>query len=98
RDGNGIIDRRESQSPRRILIQPTPGAPAIDYGTFRPGADGVPRLNPLFRVWYVDASGRSIPDAVSFRDRRVAGLRFSMQVFGWGRGYRELHGSKLPQG
>jgi len=88
KNGNAQIDREEVAQSRPVRIAPYPGMPAVDYGDLSPGSDGVPRLNPLFRVWYVDASGKVLPDALSLKDPRVAAFNFAAQPFGWGRGLR----------
>src|SRR5207244_4055952 len=64
------------------------GSPALDYGDLSPDPHGVPQLNPLFRVWYLDASGKVVPDALSLKDPRVVAFNFAAQPFGWGRGLR----------
>lgn len=92
RNANGIIDREEARQPARVLISPAPGVAAIDYGDLSPGPDGVPRLNPIFRLWFLDREGRVVANAIGLNDPRVASFDFSMEVFGWGRGYRTLPG------
>lgn len=98
RNRNGIIDRDEVRSPCPVRIRPTPEAESVDYGDLSPGPDGVPRLNAVFRIWYVDASGRVVPDAVSLADPRVQGFGFVMQPFGWGRGRVLVDGHSVSQG
>jgi hypothetical protein len=97
-DHDGMISRAEVAAPCPVEIRSTPEAAAIDYGDLQPGPDGVPRLNSLFRVWYVDASGRILKDAVSFKDPRVAAFGFAAQPFGWGRGYQEIDGTRVSEG
>jgi di-heme oxidoreductase (putative peroxidase)/EF hand domain-containing protein len=96
-DRDGVISRAEVAGPCPVEIRPAPDAAPIDYGDLQPGPDGVPQLNSLFRVWYVDASGR-IQDAVSFKDPRVAAFGFAVQPFGWGRGYQEIGGARVSEG
>jgi Di-haem oxidoreductase, putative peroxidase len=92
---NGFIDRAESRGPKPVRIKPIAGSTrVIDYGDLSPGPDGVPRLNNVFRLWYVDGAGALIPDAVSLADTRVAGFGLAMQPFGWGRG-RTMNGGRL---
>ncbi len=98
RDRDGVLSRAEVAAPSPVRIRPLPEAPEIDYGDLSPGADGVPRLNPLFRVWYVDARGELLPDAVSLADPRAAGFGFAPQPFGWGRGTRLLAGRRVAEG
>lgn len=85
---DGWISRAEAAQAGRITITPAPGEVAIDFGFLAADAHGVPRLNPIFRVWYVDARGLALPDALGLDDPRVAGFGFAMQPFGWGRGRR----------
>ncbi len=95
---NGVIDRAEVKAAMPALIRPRPDAPAIDYGDLAPGADGVPRLNTVFRLWYVDSAGKVIKDAVGLDDPRVAAFDFAMEPFGWGRGYRRVGERRISQG
>ena len=95
---NGVIDRAEVQQPRPVLIEPQPGAPTIDYGDLQPGADGVPRLNSLFRVWYLDAAGHVLPDAYGMDDPRVAAFNFAVELFGWGRGWHQIGSHRVSEG
>jgi hypothetical protein len=97
-DGDGLLGRDELAGPRPVRIRPTPDAPPIDFGDLSPGPDGVPRLNPVFRVWYLNADGRVLPDAYSFADERVASMGLAMQPFGWGRGLRRVGGLRIAQG
>lgn len=92
RDGNGTIERGEISRTAPARVAPAPGAPAVDYGNLAPGPEGVPRLNPVFRVWYLDARRRVVPDARGLNDPRVVSFGFAMQPFGWGRGLRRLAG------
>lgn len=97
-DGDGLISHRELGGPRPLRIAPRPGAPEIDFGDLSPDADGIPRLNSMFRIWFVDAEGRLLPDALGLDDERVAAFGFAPQPFGWGRGRVEVDGHSLPQG
>ncbi len=85
---DGWISRAEAVPARPLALVPAPGEAAVDYGSLTPDARGVPKLNPGFRVWYVDSRGRPVPDALSLDDPRVGGFDFVMQPFGWGRGRR----------
>jgi len=82
-DRNGWVARDEAVGVR-VLIVPEPGARPIDFGT---GGDndgnGVPDLNPVFRIWYVDANGRRLPTATSLNAPGVAGYNFQMRLYGW---------------
>lgn len=99
RNGNGTIERAEVSQSCPVLIASAPGAPLVDYGNLAPGPDGVPRLNPIFRVWYLDAQRRVLPDAYGLNDPRVAAFGFAMQPFGWGRGLRKLaDGREISEG
>jgi hypothetical protein len=95
---NGVIDRAEVSGPRPVRIEPEPGAPAIDFGDLAPGPDGVPRLNSLFRIGYLDARGQVIPDAYGLDDRRVAAFNFAVEVFGWGRGWHQIGSHRVSEG
>lgn len=97
-NGNGLIDREEVTEPRPVVIRPTPEAEPVDYGDLAPGPDGVPQLNCVFRVWYVDAEGEILPNVFSLADPTVAGYGFAMQPFGWGRGYRQIDDRQFCQG
>ncbi|HEX3682092.1 MAG TPA: di-heme oxidoredictase family protein [Bryobacteraceae bacterium] len=99
RNRNGLIDRDEVRLSRPVRIAPEPGAPPIDYGDLSPGADGVPRLNSLFRLWYFDSDRRLLPEATGFNDKRVAAFDFAVQVFGWGRGWHtNADGTRTSEG
>lgn len=95
---NGAIDRAEVSGPRPVRIRPTPEAEPIDYGDLAPGADGVPRLNALFRVWYLNAEGKILPDALGLDDPQVAAFDFAAQPFGWGRGTRRIGARSVSEG
>jgi hypothetical protein len=99
RNRNGRIEPEEAPCPSPVRIAPQPGAPPIDFGDACPGPDGVPKLNVLFRIWYVDSRGHVLPDALSLRSPGVAGYNFAPQPFGWGRGTR-LHsgGERTSEG
>ena len=88
---NGFIDRGESEKVRAVLKNIPDGIPGeqfpIDFGCFGDAdGDGVPDLNPVCNIWYVDAEGRRLPGATSLHDSDVAGYNFEVQVFGWGHG------------
>jgi hypothetical protein len=97
-DRDGVLNRAEVAGPRPVRIEPAPGAPAIDFGDLSPGPDGVPRLNPLFRVWYVDAQGKVVADAWGLDDPRVVAFNFAVEVFGWGRGWHQIGARRVSQG
>ena len=65
-DGSGWISASEAQLAPTSLAVATgrgPGDAQLDYGNPRlsQGATGVPALNNIFRVWYVDAAGVHVP-------------------------------------
>ncbi|HEX8708640.1 MAG TPA: di-heme oxidoredictase family protein [Pyrinomonadaceae bacterium] len=96
---NGVIDRAEVKTPRPVRIIPAPGLQPVDYGDLSPGADGIPRLNSIFRVWYLDARHQLVNAPKGLNDTRVAAFGFAMQPLGWGRGYRVLaDGYKVSEG
>lgn len=95
---NRVIDRAEVTGSRPVEIRPSTGAAPVSYGDLSPGEDGIPRLNSVFRIWYLDAAGRLLPDAHTLKDPRVAAFDFAMGVFGWGRGYGTVAGQRIAQG
>ena len=97
-DGNGIIERTEAVVAGAARVQPAPTAAEIDFGTPAPDAHGVPQLNSVFRLWYVDRFGRVLPDATSLHDPDVEGFGLAMQPFGWGRGRVSVGGRMVAQG
>jgi hypothetical protein len=98
RNRNGVIDRVEVKKQSPVRIAPVAGVPAIDFGDLSPGADGLPRLNSVFRVWYLDDQQHLINAPKGFNDPRVAAFGFAMQPLGWGRGYRQLDGRNVAEG
>ena len=97
-DRDGLLRREEVAQPCPVRIQPAAGADPIDFGDLSPGPDGIPRLNPAFRIWFVDSRGRILKDAWSFNDPRAAAFGFAFQPFGWGRGWRTFNGVRVAQG
>ncbi|HTQ78694.1 MAG TPA: di-heme oxidoredictase family protein [Thermoanaerobaculia bacterium] len=96
---NGVIDRAELVGgPKPVRLAPTSDAPAVDYGDLTPGPDGVPQLNNLFRIWYLDAAGRVLPDAYGLDDPRVASFNFAAELFGWGRGRHRIGTHQVSEG
>ncbi len=93
-NGDGWISAAESQaSPPRIYIKtdastPLQHAPSVYYGTAHLSnhSTGTPRLNNIFRVWYVDADGAPVPGATSVDGVTTHGFNFEMMVWGWGQG------------
>lgn len=86
---DGWVSSAEAQGGgRHVWVVPAPGAEAIDYGDPRlsQGATGQPRLNNIFRVWYVDAQGRRVPSATQVDGTATFGYDFEMVVWGWGQG------------
>ncbi len=89
-DHRGYVPK-EKVPARPVRIRPAPDEPEIEYGKCGDNdGDGRPDLNKIFRVWYVDASGKRVFDdlnhdgEVNLRDPDVAGYNFEMAVFGWG--------------
>jgi hypothetical protein len=97
-NADGIVDRAEAERPCPVRIAPLRGGAEIDFGSTQVDAHGVPQLNPAFRVWYVDATGKTVADAVSLADPRVIGFNLAFQPFGWGRGTRQLDGRRVAEG
>lgn len=85
---DGWISASESQASPVTIFVDTGAGSFVDYGTARlsNGATGVPALNNIFRVWYVDAAGVVVPDAKSVDGVTTHGFNFEMVVFGWGQG------------
>jgi len=81
---NGWVDRSE-MNDHSILIRPTPGASAINYGSAGDrNGDGQPDLNGIFRVWFLDKNGKILENATSLSSPGVAGYNFVLDAFGWG--------------
>lgn len=88
-NGDGWVNVREARNaPSRLRIRPTDFGASINYGNPRldGGRRGSPRLNNIFRVWYVDANGRHVPGATSVDGQTTFGYNFNMVVWGWGQG------------
>lgn len=97
-DRNGWVSAAEAQrAPRSLWVLPDPMAAgpgrnqprdAIDFGNPRldGGSTGRPQLNNIFRVWYVDAQGRTVPNATRVDGTATHGYNFEMVVWGWGQG------------
>lgn len=86
---NGWISATEAQAAwSSTWIETKPGGRQIDYGNPRlsNGLTGKPRLNNIFRVWYVDAQGRVVPTATQVDGVNTFGYNFEMVVWGWGQG------------
>lgn len=99
-DGNsdGRIDRRELTVGCRIVLTPAPGLPAVDFGGLEAGNLAASGLDTGFRLWWMNAEGRPVPDAHSLESPGVESLAFAFQPFGWGRGRRWLGGHRVSQG
>ncbi len=70
--------RKTTSGQERLLL-----GGELDYGRFDDhDLNGVPDLNPIFYVVYVDASGNRIPWAGKLTDAGVKGYRLEVQVFG----------------
>ena len=91
---DGWISAAESQaSPPRLYIQtdastPSQHATTIQYGTahLTNHSTGTPRLNNIFRIWYVDAHGSPVAGATEVDGVTTHGFNFEMMVWGWGQG------------
>jgi CxxC motif-containing protein (DUF1111 family) len=94
-NGDGMIDADEARRAGRIVITPAPGEPPIDFGTLAPDTHGVPGMNGVFRIWYVDRNGVPLPEARSLDDAGVGGFDFAMEPFGWGRGTRSAASGRV---
>jgi len=83
---NGFIDIDESSRVEALLATTPDGdAARVSFGFFGDrNGDGIPDLNPVCYVWYVDAAGKRLPRAMRLQDAGVAGYSFEVQVFGWG--------------
>lgn len=98
-DGDHVLDRREvKRAECHARVQLAGSGAFVDYGRPSPDALGVPRLNGVFRVWYVDRHGKVIANACGFDDKRVAALGFVMEPFGWGRGTQPCGKRRVAQG
>jgi len=87
---NGFIDKNESQQIEALVATtPDENASRVSFGFFGDrNGDGVPDLNPVCYIWYVDATGKRLPRATRLLDAGVAGYSFEVQVFGWGHAAR----------
>jgi hypothetical protein len=86
---NGFIDKGEADGIRAVIANvagdTADGRFAIDFGSFGDAdGDGLPDLDPVCRVWFVDDAGRRLASARRLSDPGVAGYDFEVQVFGWG--------------
>lgn len=89
RNGDGFIGRGEADGVAAVVANIPYGAPGerfdVDFGRFGDAdGDGLPDLDSVCRVWFVDAAGRRLPGARRLTDEGVAGYDFELQVFGWG--------------
>lgn len=88
-NGDGWVSVREAQAGgTSVLVRSARGGAMIDYGdpSLSNGATGKPRLNNIFRVWYVDQNGRVAKDATQVNGTTAVGYNFEMMVWGWGQG------------
>ncbi|MCB9868536.1 MAG: hypothetical protein H6837_01685 [Planctomycetes bacterium] len=87
-NGDGWIHAREARQASRHLMVPTGAGPSIDFGDPRldRGMTGTPRLNNIFRVWYVDGNGHPVTGATEVDGSKTVGYNFAMVVWGWGQG------------
>ncbi len=85
-DGNrdGWVSKAEMDGAT-LSVVPAPGEPPIEYGrNADDNHDGRPDLNPILRVWYVDAAGKLIAGATRLDSAGVAGYNLFSIIFGWG--------------
>lgn len=88
-NGDGWVNAAEAQAaPAHCIVSTGPGGAAVDFGVPRlsNGSTGRPELNNIFRVWYVDASGRPVAGATEVDGVNTVGYNFMMVVWGWGQG------------
>ena len=85
---DGWIDVAEATSAPAISIETHPGGPTVDFGSLAlsNGITGVPNLNNIFSVWFVDSSGRPVDGATEIDGMATVGFNFHMSVWGWGQG------------
>ena len=92
-DGSGWISEAEAAASNgSVLVRPTPGAQPLDFGDPRiDPSTGRPRFNNHIKVWYVDANGQWVDDAVGVDGVNTRGYNLQLQIWGWGQGIeREL--------
>lgn len=96
-NSDGWISIAEARG-RQASLEPVPGGEKIALGRFDDAdGNGRPDLDPVCAIWYVDAAGKRIAWARSFRDAGVAGYGFEVQVFGHGNHPKQtLHGPPSP--
>jgi len=88
-DRSGWISPAEANAyGGRVVIAATPRGDRVDFGDPRltGGQTGIPQLDNIFRVWFVDSAGRHVPGATSVDGVRTHGFNFAMVVWGWGQG------------
>lgn len=89
-NGDGWVSIPESQNaPSPILVEAVPGGgDFIDYGhvTLTQGNKGIPGLNNIFRLWFVDQNGKEVQGAYEVDGVTTFGFNFTMIVWGWGQG------------
>ena len=85
---DGWISAAECQAAPGSCVVPSGAGAMIDYGSVHlsQGSTGVPALNNIFRVWYLDANGVVVPGATSIDGVNTFGFNFEMVVWGWGQG------------
>ncbi len=88
RDGSGWISVREARRAGPSVKIDNGFGTSIDFGDPRldHGNTGKPKLNNIFRVFYVDRKGRPVPGATSVDGSTTVGYNFVMVVWGWGQG------------
>ena len=89
RNGDGWISASEAtQGGSSVFVRSARGGTLIDFGrpSLSNGNTGTPALNNIFRVWYVDKNGRTVPGAARVNGTTTFGYNFAMIAWGWGQG------------
>lgn len=87
-NGDGWVSVGEAQSAPSDLWVTSAGNRQHSFGdpSLSQGTTGSPRLNNIFRIWYVDANGVHVPGATQVDGTTTFGYNFEMVVWGWGQG------------
>ncbi|MCA8942154.1 MAG: hypothetical protein KDB80_06295 [Planctomycetes bacterium] len=88
-NNDGWVSASEATaSGGRVDVRPAEFGRPINFGNpmLSNGSTGKPRLNNIFRVWYVDANGVQVPGATEVDGQTTFGYNFEMVVWGWGQG------------
>ncbi len=88
-NGDGWVNAAEAAAGgNRVLVKSDRRGPYINYGrpSLSNGNTGTPKLNNIFKVWYVDNDGNLVADATAVDGVETFGYNFEMIVWGWGQG------------